>query len=187
MRLTRRDALAALTGAGIIAAGSAATVAHDRRWEGQPETSLDEATVMTLVQAAEALYPSGLNGIDAFVRTYAEAKAPERPVFRSGVTEATSVIRSYADVWEDSTFGGLDVSSRGDILHQMGVATADPMADGTDSERVRFYVVNELLYALYTSPKGGELVGIENPQGHPGGIESYQQDTGSEDGMGDEQ
>jgi hypothetical protein len=39
---------------------------------------------------------------------------------------------------------------------------------------VRYYVVNELLYALYTSPTGGELVGIENPQGHPGGHESYQ-------------
>jgi hypothetical protein len=40
---------------------------------------------------------------------------------------------------------------------------------------VRYYVVNELLLALYASPTGGELVGIENPQGHPGGTASYQQ------------
>jgi hypothetical protein len=29
-----------------------------------------------------------------------------------------------------------------------------------------------MLYALFTSPTGSELVGIENPTGHPGGYES---------------
>jgi hypothetical protein len=55
----------------------------------------------------------------------------------------------------------------------MGVHTADEDPDGTTAERIRFYVVNELLFALYASPAGGRLVGIENPQGHPGGAESY--------------
>jgi hypothetical protein len=55
----------------------------------------------------------------------------------------------------------------------LGVRTAEPDPDGTDVERVRYYVVNELLFALYSSPTGGELVGLENPQGHPGGIDSY--------------
>jgi len=41
--------------------------------------------------------------------------------------------------------------------------------------RVRYYLVNDLLFALYSSPTGGKLVGIENPQGHPGGTGSYQQ------------
>ena len=48
------------------------------------------------------------------------------------------------------------------------------------SDRVRFFVVNELLFALYSSPTGGSLVGIENPVGHPGGTESYQH-AGPED------
>ncbi|MEA5408870.1 hypothetical protein VB773_15715 [Haloarculaceae archaeon H-GB2-1] len=52
--------------------------------------------------------------------------------------------------------------------------TAEPNPDGTTAERVRYYLVNEPLYALYASPTGGTLVGIENPQGHPGGTESYQ-------------
>jgi hypothetical protein len=57
----------------------------------------------------------------------------------------------------------------------MGADTADPDPDpdGTDAGRVRYYVVNELLYALYASPTGGELVGIENPRGYPGGTASY--------------
>jgi hypothetical protein len=59
------------------------------------------------------------------------------------------------------------------VLDEMGVDTADPDPEGPDPARVRFYVVNDLLFALYASPTGGELVGIENPQGHPGGTDSY--------------
>jgi len=182
MRLTRRDALAALAGAGIVGGGAAATLARDGRDTDVPERVFDESTVRTLVRAAEVLYPSGLDGTDAFVRTYAEGKGAERPEFRSGVAEATATLQSYADTWENAAFGGLDVPVRDDLLHRMGIHTADPVADGTDPERVRFYVVNELLYALYTSPTGGELVGIENPQGHPGGTESYQRGPGQPDG-----
>jgi len=70
--------------------------------------------------------------------------------------------------------GDLSVADRDSLLREVGADTAPPDPDGTNAERVRFYVVNELLYALYTSPTGGELVGIENPQGHPGGTDTYQ-------------
>jgi hypothetical protein len=40
---------------------------------------------------------------------------------------------------------------------------------------VRYYVVDELLYAFYASPVGGGMAGIENPPGYPGGTESYQE------------
>ena len=183
MRLTRRDALAALAGTGIVGGGTAATLARDGRSEDALESVFDESTVTTLVRAAEVLYPSEVDGTEAFVRTYVEGKAAERPAFRSGVAAAATTLESYADVWEDTTFGALDVSGRDDLLHRMGLHTADPDPDGTDPERVRFYVVNELQYALYTSPTGGELVGIENPQGYPGGTESYQQGPGR-DGTG---
>jgi hypothetical protein len=65
-----------------------------------------------------------------------------------------------------------------EALREMGVHTAEPDPAGTTAERVRYYLVNEVLYALYASPKGGELVGIENPQGYPGGANSYQQGPG---------
>ena len=184
MRLTRRDALAVLAGAGIVGGGTAATLAREGSSEDTPETAFDESPVTTLVRAAEVLYPSAVDGTEAFVRTYAEGKAAERSAFRSGVAAATTTLQSYADVWEGTSFGTLDVGARDDLLHRMGVHTAEPVADGTDPERVRFYVVNELLYALYTSPTGGRLVGIENPQGHPGGAESYQHGPGREDGTG---
>ena len=76
--------------------------------------------------------------------------------------------------WEDARFAALGADRRDTVLRQLGVHTADEDPDGTRAERIRYYVVNELLYALYASPTGGELVGIENPQGYPGGRASYQ-------------
>lgn len=180
MRLTRRDALAVLAGAGIVGGGTVATLTR----EGVPDDTLDEETLETLVAAAEVLFPSAVDGVPSFVRTYVEEKAAERQAFRDGVDEAATTLRTYANVWRETPFTDLDPSARDDLLHRMGVHTADPVSDGTDPERVRFYVVNELLYALYASPTGGELVGIENPQGHPGGTESYQRGPTGERGAG---
>lgn len=185
MRLTRRDALAALAGAGIVGGGTAATLARDSTPDGAPAEPLDEETLATLVAVAEVVFPSAVEGVPAFVRSYTAGKAGERPDFREGVDAATTTLRTYADVWRGAAFTDLEPSARDDLLHRMGVHTADPVPDGTDPERVRFYVVNELLYALFTSPTGGELVGVENPQGHPGGTESYRRGPSAERGESD--
>jgi hypothetical protein len=179
MRLTRRDALASLAGAGIIGGGSAATLARDRV-ESDEESGplIDADTRAVLVATTEVLYPSAVEGVESFVGTYAARKAEARPDYREGVADATDSLAEYAGVWEGTPFVELSVAGREDLLRRMGVHTADPVRDGTDPERVRFFVVNELLFALYTSPTGGELVGIENPQGHPGGTTSYTQGPG---------
>ena len=51
---------------------------------------------------------------------------------------------------------------------------AYPDPAGTAPQRIRYYVLNGLLYALYASPRGAELVGSTNPEGYPGGQEAYQ-------------
>ena len=169
MRLTRRDALATLAGSGIVAGGAAATLAR----QSAPVDGPEEWVLDSLVLTARVLYPSEVDGVAPFVRQYVEAKAAERPAFRSGVTGTVETLGEYAEAWEGTEFTALSPAALDDLLHRMGVHTADPVPDGTDPERVRFHVVNELLYALYTSPTGGELVGIENPQGYPGGTSSY--------------
>jgi len=82
---------------------------------------------------------------------------------------------AFTTEWEDAPFRELGTERRDATLRAMGVDTAEPNPDGNPRERVRYYLVNELLFALYSSPTGGELVGLENPQGHPGGTESYRQ------------
>lgn len=179
MRLTRRDTLAALTAAGVTAGGGAAFLLDDEgrdspeagTWDGP----VSETDVETLVAAAAVLYPSEVEGVEAFVTRYVRGRADARPEHASGVSGAVAYLDAYADAWYDERFAALDSGDRAEALDRMGADTADPDPGGSDVERVRYYVVNELLFALYASPTGGELVGIENPQGHPGGLGSYRQ------------
>ncbi|MFC7233994.1 gluconate 2-dehydrogenase subunit 3 family protein [Halosegnis marinus] len=174
MKLTRRDALAALSGAGIVAAGGAAALAREDidAGDGDGEPSLDRV-LATLVAAAETTYPSEVEGIPDFVEAYSLGRIEGREGYLAGVREAVGQLDETARAWEGAPFADLDGATRDDVLRSLGVHTAEEVPDGTIPERVRYYVVNEVLYALYASPTGGRLVGIENPQGYPGGTESY--------------
>jgi hypothetical protein len=179
MELTRRDALAALAASGV-AVGTGAVLTGEPFADGDnsDDASAADATpedrMATLLAVAEVVYPSGLSGVEEFVRTYALGRLEDRPDYRRGMVAALSTLDDYARSWDDGDFRDLDAETRASVLDEMGVDTANPDPDGSDPARVRFYVVNDLLFALYASPTGGELVGIENPQGHPGGTDSYQ-------------
>jgi len=176
--LTRRDAMAALT-----AAGAATALGGTLSWAVLNEADDDDATAEgfgerdreTLVALAEHLYPSAVTGIPEFVERYTVGRVRDRPEYAAGMREALAALDEYAVQWTDERFVDLDADRRGTLLHSMGVTRATPEPDGLDPERIRFYLVNELLFALYSSPTGGKLVGIENPQGHPGGTTSYRQ------------
>lgn len=165
MRLTRRDAIAALAAIGATS-GAAAT------WD-RIDDELGERERDTLVAVARTVYPSAVEGIERFVERYTVGRVVDRPAYARGIADATRTLDGSAVDWYDAAFAGLDDPDREAVLRRMGVDTAEPDSDGIDPSRVRFYLVNELLYALYTTPTGGELVGLENPQGHPGGTTSY--------------
>ncbi|WP_276301204.1 gluconate 2-dehydrogenase subunit 3 family protein [Halorussus lipolyticus] len=175
MELTRRDALAAVAATGA-AVGTGAILGDDlanpfagNASEASPEDRLD-----TLLSVADVVYPAEVSGVEEFVRTYVLGRVEDRPAYREEMVQALSTLDDYARTWHDDLFRELDAGTRESVLDQMGVDTADPDPEGGDPARVRYYLVNELLYALYSSPTGGKLVGIENPQGHPGGSGSYQ-------------
>jgi len=172
--LTRRDALKALGVAGVTVAGGAAalTWADSDDDEGPP---LGGHERQTLHAVAETVYPSELGGIEAFVDAFVAGRTDDDPERAVGIADAVGELDAYATEWEDAPFRELGVERRDETLRAMGVDTAEPDPDGTPRERVRYSLVNELLFALYSSPTGGELVGLENPQGHPGGTESYRQ------------
>jgi hypothetical protein len=176
MRLTRRDAVAALAAAGVAVGGGA--LARPLRDAGGSEGPLSDRAVETLVAAAAVLYPSDVENVGEFVARYARGRAEDRPAHAAGVADAAAYLDAYADAWHDEPFAALEPATRDEALRGMGADTADPDPDGSDVEQVRYYVVNELLYALYASPTGGRLVGIENPQGHPGGLASYRRGGG---------
>jgi len=186
--LSRRDAIAALGAAGVATAGLGALTWEALEEDGEDESGDGEGGEIdpteseapsptereTLVAAAEALYPSEVSGVDEFVETYVVGRLRDRPDHEAGVREAAVAIDDYARQWYDSPYAELDRGTRQDIFDEWGLDIADTDPAGSRRERVRYYLVNELLYAFYSSPTGGELVGIENPQGHPGGTDSYQ-------------
>jgi hypothetical protein len=177
MELTRRDALAALASTGVVGGGAAAAFARERREGTGGESSergrADRRVRDALVATAEVVYPDEVSGVGEFVEAYSLGRLEGRSDYRAGVRDAVAELEEHARAWYDGAYTSLDRGTRDDLLRSMGVDTAEEDPEGTTAERVRFYAVNELLFALYSSPAGGRLVGIENPQGHPGGIESY--------------
>ena len=170
MDLSRRDALAALAATGV--AGVAGAAALDDA-DGAPVDPSDNGAVDgldTLVAVAETVYPSAATGLETFVETYADGLPNAR---RDDVLAVAADLDATARDWHDTPLVDLDRSTRDSLLRDLGVDVADPDPDGYLSERIRFHLVNELLYAFYASPAGGRLVGIENPIAYPGGTESY--------------
>lgn len=178
MKLNRRDAVAALAAAGVaVGGGGAVLLSSSDGDDADPADDagpIDDQARRTLVAAAETLYPSELDGVEEFVTDYVDGRAADRPEHVAGMRDAATYLDEYSQAWFDDDFAALDRETRSDALQRMNADTSEPDPGGEDVERVRYYVVNELLYALYTTPTGGKLAGIENPPGYPGGTESYQ-------------
>jgi len=178
VKLTRRDALAALSAAGVAVGGA---VVADRAVDGETlgddllgsetddESTFNESARQTLVAVAEVVYPSELDGIEGFVETYTEGRLLADESRRRSVATTLSELDEVSREWESTAFTNLDTDTRDELLRELAVDTADPDPEGLLPGRVRYYVVNDLLYALYASPTGGELAGTPNPIGHPGG------------------
>ena len=150
--------------------------AHDHGNRRQQEAIGGEqpAGIDPEVAAAEVLYPSAVTGHEAFVETYVNGRVSDDPDHRAGLLSAVAELDAIARDWHGDGYADLARETRDRLLRDLGVDVADPDPDGPISSRLRWYVVNDLLYAFYTSPTGGRLVGTENPTGYPGGTESYQ-------------
>ncbi|KAB7512850.1 gluconate 2-dehydrogenase subunit 3 family protein [Halosegnis rubeus] len=175
MELSRRDLAKALgaVGLGVGAGVGVQRLRADR--DTQPTSSpLEESDLATLVAVGRVVYPSEVDGIESFVRQFTQTRARARPDHASGVAAAIEYLDTYSETLDGTPFRDLSPDRRAATLEQMGADSADPDPDGSDVERVRYYLVNDLLFALYSTPTGGELVGTENPIGHPGGTQSYQ-------------
>ncbi|MBX0286462.1 gluconate 2-dehydrogenase subunit 3 family protein [Haloarcula salinisoli] len=167
MELTRRDALIALGGLGLPLTA----------WLEDSEPTATELTsedIETLLALSETLYPSDVTVNSDFIETFVAGQHQLDSDHTSGIVSALTGVRRASSRQTGRRPTELDPSERGDLLRSMGAARAYPDPDGTSVQQIRYYVINNLLYALYTTPKGGELVGNPNPPGYPGGTTAYQ-------------
>jgi hypothetical protein len=175
MKLTRRDAFAALAAAsaGALAGCAAPRASDDAEPTDGEATPVGGSEMETLVAVAEVVYPSTVDGVPEFVRAYTGGRVEADDAYARGVAAAVESLDEYAAELQGDRYATLSASTRRETLDYMSVDVVDPAPDGTAAQRVRHYVVNELLYAFYTSPTGAGLAGLENPPGHPGGTASY--------------
>jgi len=184
--LTRRDALKALGAAGVTVAGGAAALTWsgaDDDADGADSVENDDGSESafgdhereTYRAVAAIVYPSEVTGVGEFVDSYLAGRAEADPERATEMAAAVAALDAYTQEWEDTDFVAVDAETQEETLRGMGIHTSDPDPHGDPRHRVRYYLVNDLLFALYSSPTGGDLVGIENPQGYPGGTSSYQQ------------
>ena len=194
MRLTRRDALAALAAVGMGSTagcsapdadswGEAEATPSDRD-DADPELTDDD--LETLVALATVLYPSEVENVGEFVAEWVRPRVRERPEHGRGMLDAVGTLNEYAENLEGARYPDLDPTAREELLSYMAVDVADPDPHGDDDQRVRYYLVNDLLFGLYASPTGASLAGLENPPGYPGGTASYQQGPAVTDNRGDQ-
>lgn len=168
MQLSRRDAIAALGALGI----GASAVGTARQWTD--ESIGDEEITDRLQAAAEVVYPSAVDVDRSFIETVVRGRLNGRPEYVRSQEETLAALQRHSRRTTGRGFEQLDIDGRRSMLRQLGVPRAHPNPSGTVDERVRYYVVNDLLYVLFSTPTGGELVDCENPPGYPGGVEAYQ-------------
>lgn len=174
MELTRRDAVRALVvGGGLGASGIAVAEMRDATTDhAANDTEFESDHIKTAVAVGEVVYPTAVSGINEFVEEYLRAL----PTGKKG--KIASVLDSFhAHIQSRHTvqFWNMPIRGRKAALRDLGVTRVSPAATGTLPELVRYHIINQLLYGLFTVPKGSELVGISNPVGYPGGYQSYQQ------------
>lgn len=170
MKLTRRDALAAVvaTTAGVATVGEVTDVLSNH------ESSEDVGAVVSgLTAASEVVFPSQVEATDSFLQTYVLGREYEVDEYVAEATTALDALDRHSRTTYGSGFESLSQSQRDSLLRDIGAASVTPDPQGTETERIRYYVVDELLCALYTTPKGARLLGNENPPGYPGGTEAY--------------
>ena len=172
MKLNRRDALKALAVGGGAAGGSLALSEMLVSTES-PETDsgYSDADIETLYRVAEVVYPSSVEFTTGFIETYVRGLDESRQAELSRtVTQLDDVTKGrYGTSFTEAS----SVSRSETMLRSLGVHRVQSRPDGTLPERVRYHLVNTLLYVLFTSPAGSKLAGINSPVGHPGGFARY--------------
>lgn len=172
MELTRRDALAALSA--VAGGGLAGCTAPTDEYGEDESPELSVRDVETLTALARVLYPSEAENVEGFVEEYAAERMRRDADHAHGVVTTVGHLNDYTETIYGERFASLTDAERRETLQQMGVTAEEPVPNGNEAEQVRYYLVNDLLYAFYATPTGAKLAGLENPPGYPGGTGSYQ-------------
>lgn len=173
MELTRRDALGALSAAGITALAGCESLTGGGPGEetaSETEAGANGPSMSGMMALAEVLYPSDAEVTEEFLGTFLYGRMVDEDAYRTEVEAGTETLDSLAEDAHGTPFAQLSADQRVGLIEDTDLRSGDSVADGTDVQRVNYHLIDELLFAFYASPTGGELVGNPNPRGWPGGF-----------------
>jgi hypothetical protein len=124
----------------------------------------------TLVGVADVLYPSEVEPTEDFIETFMFGRITDEEDHRERLTAGIETLNTLADEEFGSPFMALGTDERVALFEETELRSGESVHDGTDIEQLNYHILDELLFAFYSSPKGGELVGNPNPRGFPGGM-----------------
>lgn len=130
--------------------------------------------VAAAAAVAEIVYPDRVEVDESFVETFVFGRVEPRDGHFDGLAKAIDDVDEFARYQFSCSISSLSTDRRRRVLEKMGVYAVHASPDGTTAERIRYYLINDLVYALFSHPKGGKLLGVPNPPGYPGGNELYQ-------------
>lgn len=165
MELTRRDAIGALGTAGIASLAGCSSI-----FGSENTADAENAGIQTLVALGEVLYPSDVEVTEEFVETYMYGRISDEESYREHLNSGVETLDSEARSANGAPFRELSEAERLGLIEDTALRSGDAVPDGTAIERVNYHLVDELLFAFYASPRGGERVGNTNPRGWPGGF-----------------
>ena len=160
--LSRRDALTALAAAGITSAAGCAGLSADEATDASP--------METLVGLADVLYPSEIDPTAEFIETFMFGRITNEESYREELTAGIETLDELATDQQGGAFHTLGADQRRSVIENTDLRSGPSEPDGSDVARVNYYLLDELLFAFYSSPTGGELIGNKNPRGYPGGF-----------------
>jgi hypothetical protein len=162
MELTRRDAIGALGTAGIVSLAGCSGFFGSETGEN--------AGIQTLVALGAVLYPSDVEVTEEFVETYMYGRISDEESYSERLASGVETLDGEAQSANGAPFRELSEAERLGLIEDTALRSGDSVPDGTAIQRVNYHLIDELLFAFYASPQGGERVGNTNPRGWPGGF-----------------
>lgn len=164
--VTRRDAIVALSAGGMAAVAGRQDVWEDDDARTGPEAAPDHG-METLRSLTTVLYPSAVDVRDDFLSTYLFGRIAHDGSYKEALRAGVETLDELAREHHGAPFRLLNTDQQMRVLRESAVRSGESNPAGTAVQRLNYHVVDELLFALYASPTGGELLGNANSAGFP--------------------
>lgn len=164
MTPSRRGVLAGVVSGSTLGALAVSGLAEFRA----PEIDhLSDRDLEVLLAIADAIHPTEPTRFRSPLVRYLEEKSDQR----RGELQYTRIEFDQLAVRRTGAgFVSMNARQARLFLHTIGVSRVQSQRKGTLVERIRFHLLNTVLYVTMTDPAGTAIFDISNPIGYPGGM-----------------